>query len=189
MAQGEPVREGQKMMQIPDLSQMLVNVRVHEAMVSTCTTKRMPTDKSTWQTAQIRVDAFPSRILHGHIKTVDTVASQQDWFASDVKVYKTMVSIDEPMEGLKPGMSAEVTIYRRRKPHRSAGRAGAGGRRHHQHGGRPQVLRDRRRRPAGLARHRGGHEQPAHGGSEERVSKEGDRSSSIRSRSWPRTAR
>jgi multidrug efflux pump subunit AcrA (membrane-fusion protein) len=111
VAQGEPVREGQKMLQIPDLSHMMVNVRVHEAMVSTLHNEEDPTDKSTWQPAQIRVDAFPARILRGHIKTVDTVAAQQDWFASDVKVYKTMVSIDESMEGLKPGMSAEVTIY------------------------------------------------------------------------------
>jgi hypothetical protein len=42
---------------------------------------------------------------------IDTVASQQDWFASDVKVYKTMVAIDTMLDGLKPGMSAEVTIY------------------------------------------------------------------------------
>jgi hypothetical protein len=31
--------------------------------------------------------------------------------ASDVKVYSTIVSIDEPLRGLKPGMSAEVTIH------------------------------------------------------------------------------
>ncbi len=116
VAQGEPVREGQKMMQIPDLSHMLVNVRVHEAMVSSLHNEEDSSDKGTWQTAQIRVDAFPSHILHGHIKTVDTVASQQDFFAADVKVYKTMVYIDEPMEGLKPGMSAEVTITAEQSP-------------------------------------------------------------------------
>ena len=109
VAQGEPVREGQKMMQIPDLAHMLVNVRVHEAMVSNLHTED-PADKNSWQTATIRIDAFPARLLHGHVKMVDTIASQQDWFASDVKVYKTMVSIDESIEGLKPGMSAEVTI-------------------------------------------------------------------------------
>ena len=32
VAQGEPVREGQKLMRIPNLDRMLVNVRVHEAM-------------------------------------------------------------------------------------------------------------------------------------------------------------
>src|SRR5208337_785181 len=34
VAQGEPVREGQKLMRIPDLSKMLVNTKVHEALVS-----------------------------------------------------------------------------------------------------------------------------------------------------------
>jgi HlyD family secretion protein len=115
VAQGEPVREQQKMMQIPDLTKMLVNVRVPEAMVSYLHNE--PTkDPSTWQKAQIKVDAFPNRILSGHIKTIDTVASQQDWFASDVKVYKTMVAIDQVVDGLKPGMSAEVTIYAEESP-------------------------------------------------------------------------
>ncbi len=116
VAQGEPVREGQKLMQIPDLSQMVVNVRVHEAMVSTLHNEKNPKDKSTWQLAQIRIDAVPNRILHGHVKTVDTVAAQQDWFAADVKLYKTVVSIDEPVEALKPGMSAEVTMYADESP-------------------------------------------------------------------------
>jgi HlyD family secretion protein len=116
VAQGEPVREGQKMMQIPDLSQMVVNVRVHEAMVSNLRTTGDTKDESSWQMAQIRIDAVPNRILRGHVRTVDTVASQQDWFAADVKLYKTVVSIDEPVAGLKPGMSAEVTIYADESP-------------------------------------------------------------------------
>ena len=33
-----------------------------------------------------------------------------------MKLYKTVVSIDEPVEGLKPGMSAEVTIYADESP-------------------------------------------------------------------------
>jgi hypothetical protein len=31
--------------------------------------------------------------------------------SADIKNYQTMVSIDESLEGLKPGMSAEVTIH------------------------------------------------------------------------------
>ena len=42
---------------------------------------------------------------------VDAVASQADLFGSDVKVYKTIVSIDESMEGLRPGMDAYITIF------------------------------------------------------------------------------
>jgi HlyD family secretion protein len=63
------------------------------------------------QRATVRVDAMSGRMLRGHVKSVATVASQADWNSSDVKLYQTMISIDEPVEGLKPGMSAEVTIY------------------------------------------------------------------------------
>ena len=108
VAQGEPVREGQKLLQIPDLSQMQVNVKVHEAMVSRL--HNAGKDASNWQHAEVRIDAFPSRLLHGHVKTVDNQPSQGDWFSADVKNYKTIVSLDESMDGLKPGMSAEVTI-------------------------------------------------------------------------------
>ncbi len=116
VAQGEPVREGQKMLQIPDLSTMMVNVRVHEALVSHLRDEGDPKDKRTWQHAEIRVDAFPDHVLRGHVKHVDTVASQQDWFASDVKLYKTVVSIDQPLDGLRPGMSAEVRIAAAQTP-------------------------------------------------------------------------
>ncbi len=111
IAQGEPVREGQKLMQIPDLSQMIVNVRVHEAMVSALRNQKGTGDSSAWQPAEIRIDAVPQKVFKGRVKAVDSVAGQQDWFAADVKLYKTVVTIDERVEGLKPGMSAEVTIY------------------------------------------------------------------------------
>lgn len=155
IAQGEPVREGQKLMRIPDLTKMVVNTRVHEAMVSRVrgekwqktgfsegvqagllflngpwarlsaqrtyedirddfleTNKHLELVKLTdGQPAQVRVDAFPERSLSGEVKFVATVASQQDWLSSDVKVYQTLVSIKESVPGLKPGMSAEVTIF------------------------------------------------------------------------------
>ncbi len=151
IAQGEPVKEGQKLMRIPDLRRMLVNTKVHEAMVSRikgdvwqptgfCDNLRagffMTPDPVTrlmtvfampeirerlrdhemrkvadGQKATIRIDAFPGRVLQGHVKTVATVAAKQDWNSADVKVYQTMVAIDESLDGLKPDMSAEVTIH------------------------------------------------------------------------------
>lgn len=101
VAQGEPVREGQKLMQIPDLTHMQVNTKVHEALVS-----HVQKD----QPALVRVDSYPDKQLAGHVETVSTVSSQLDFWSSDVKVYTTKVAIDESLEGLKPGMSAEVTI-------------------------------------------------------------------------------
>jgi multidrug resistance efflux pump len=101
IAQGEPVREGQKLMQIPDLKHMLVATKVHEALVSKV--KR-------GQRATVRIDAYPDRKFAAHIASVATISAQQDFFAADVKVYVTKVAIDEEVENLKPGMSAEVTI-------------------------------------------------------------------------------
>lgn len=150
VAQGEAVKEGQKLMRIPNLARMMVDTRVHEAMVSkvkgevtrpthfTNTVRaafcmdRFPMslalsqvafddmysdfrDKDfdvlyPGQRAFVRVDAQSSKVYQGRVKSVATVASQADWSSADVKVYKTMVSIDETVTNLKPGMSAEVTI-------------------------------------------------------------------------------
>jgi multidrug resistance efflux pump len=104
VAQGEPVREGQKLMQIPDLRYMLVNTKVHEALVSRV---------HPGQPALVKVESYGDRVLHGKVESVATVAAQQDFMAADVKVYTTKVAIDpEDIKGLslKPGMSAAVTI-------------------------------------------------------------------------------
>jgi multidrug resistance efflux pump len=101
VAQGEPVREDQKLMQIPDLHHMLVNTKVHEAMVGKV---------KAGQPAVVRIDAYPDRTFKGHVDSVATISSQQDFWAPDVKVYTTKVAIDGEVEGLKPGMNAEVRI-------------------------------------------------------------------------------
>ena len=66
------------------------------------------------QRASIRVDAFPGKTFKGTVKYKATVAAAAEFFSSDVKVYPTNVLIDEKdlddAKGLKPGMSAEVTI-------------------------------------------------------------------------------
>lgn len=153
IAVGEQVKEGQKLMRIPDLRRMQVNTKVHEAMVSRirgddrqstgfgeamrlglmagphgftrivataeqplALIREMYRDKeyylaSQGQRAAIRVDAFPDRLLQGHVKSVAAVSSMADFFNSDVKVYQTTVTIDESLDGLKPDMNSEVTIH------------------------------------------------------------------------------
>jgi len=113
VAQGEPVREGQKLMRIPDLSKMLVNTKVHEALVRSLRGEEHDAYGKLLfpgMPAHVRLDSYPDRVLTAHVKSVATVASQQDFFSADVKVYQTMVAIDEAVDGMKPGMSAEVTI-------------------------------------------------------------------------------
>jgi multidrug efflux pump subunit AcrA (membrane-fusion protein) len=105
IAQGEPVQYGQKLMSIPDLSHMLVNVRVHEVFINNMKEK-LP--------VEVRVDAAPGKVLKGHVKYVANVAAPLDWLSPDVKVYQAYVEIDEPSLAdlrLKPGLSAVTTIY------------------------------------------------------------------------------
>lgn len=61
--------------------------------------------------AGVRVDAKPDQKYRGRVRMKAGVASQQDWMSADVKVYQTIVSIDDSdVTGLRPDMSAEVTI-------------------------------------------------------------------------------
>jgi multidrug efflux pump subunit AcrA (membrane-fusion protein) len=161
---GTPVKEGQKLMRIPDLGRMVARVKIDEAIVAklrgdqmaptgfgSCydigqslsmlphllasravpgthmglaammpgliSQREVKTDYSQLD-EEIVVDGMPANLkvpsidrpLAGHVKMVSAVASQSDWMSSDVKVFPTLVSIDEPVEGLKPNMSAEVTV-------------------------------------------------------------------------------
>src|SRR5262249_15573121 len=61
--------------------------------------------------AEIRVHAFPDLVLRGHVKHVSSIPSQWDWMLADIKAYPAQIALDEPVEGLKPGMTADVTIF------------------------------------------------------------------------------
>lgn len=101
VAEGEQVYLGQKLMQIPDLTKMLVKTSIHEALVSKV---------KEGQRATIRPHAFHNNILSGVVRTVGTVPVQQDWFSGDVKVFEAIVEVENEIRGLKPGMNAEVII-------------------------------------------------------------------------------
>jgi HlyD family secretion protein len=107
VAVNEPVREGQRLMRIPDLSEMQVKIKVHEALVPRLFSQQE--NASEGLPAQIKIPSL-DRPLRGRVKDVSPVASSSDWSMADVKVYPTTVLIEDKVEGLKPGMSAEVTI-------------------------------------------------------------------------------
>jgi RND family efflux transporter MFP subunit len=97
LAQGEPVREGQKLLYLPDLSKMQVKVNVPEALIA-----RVQRD----QKAAIRVDAFPGLSLAGQVAKIATVGER--W--GDAKTYPVTIPLAGKTQQLKPGMSAEVRI-------------------------------------------------------------------------------
>lgn len=109
---GAQVKEGQKMLRIPNLDKMQATIKVHEAMVSRV---------KIGQKAIVRVDALADRQFAASVKWVSAVANQTDSWTSDVKLYQTIVRIDGellpdgkivPLSGevLKPDMTAEVSI-------------------------------------------------------------------------------
>ena len=101
IAVGELVREGQKLIRVVNLGRMVVGTRIHESQISTV---------RVGQAVRVRVDALPDQELRGKVSQVATVATQDEWFRSDVKVYPVTATLDDAPRGLKPGMSAEVRI-------------------------------------------------------------------------------
>jgi RND family efflux transporter MFP subunit len=100
--EGAAVRERQVLITIPDMSQMSVNVKIHESYI-----KKI----KKGQKARITVDAFPDTVLKGEVTKVAVLPdSQNRWLNPDMKVYLTTVAIQDTEEWIKPGMSAKVEI-------------------------------------------------------------------------------
>lgn len=98
---GATVRERQPIFKLPDISKMRVNTKVHESMVD-----RVRKDLK----ARIRIDAFPQETLSGTVEQIQPLPDPNTFFSSDIKVYTTFVTIDEPLAQLRPGMTAQVEI-------------------------------------------------------------------------------
>jgi RND family efflux transporter MFP subunit len=100
---GASVNYLQPIFTLPNLHQMKVNLKVHESLV-----KKV----QEGQRATMQLDALPNQVLHGRVVSVGSLAQTDDWRGGGVKEYQTDVSIDDlPKDaGLRPGMTAEVTI-------------------------------------------------------------------------------
>jgi RND family efflux transporter MFP subunit len=93
----------QPLFSLPDLAQMQMKVKIHEAQV-----KKV----KQGQKAEIRIEAYANQVLHGTVKSVATMANAEGWMDRFVKEYETIVTVDDlPLEaGLKPGFTGDVKI-------------------------------------------------------------------------------
>jgi HlyD family secretion protein len=82
---------------------MQVKMKVHESVV-----KKVHKE----MTATLTIEALSGQVLHGKVKSVATLASNERSWGGGVKEYETIVTIEDlPSEaGLRPGMTAEVKI-------------------------------------------------------------------------------
>lgn len=103
IAPGESVYQGQVLISIPDMLSMIAEINVHETEVD----KIRP-----GQMAQIVMEAFPDKVLQGRVVEVAPLPDEQQSFLNpDLKVYKTLVSIDGTHDYLRARMSCKVVIY------------------------------------------------------------------------------
>ena len=102
--EGSTVRERQAIINIPDLSQMKVDARIHESRIGLI---------KVGLPAVVRVDAFPGEVFRGIVESVASVPSSTNWMNRDLKEYETVVRVTEDPERvsrLRPGLTAQVEI-------------------------------------------------------------------------------
>jgi len=99
--EGAEIYERQKIISIPDPTEMKVEIKVHETWID-----KVKVD----QKANITVAAFPDETFTGKVLKKAPLAAQQWFLSQDLKVYETDVSIDGTHDSIKTGMSAKVEI-------------------------------------------------------------------------------
>lgn len=102
ISEGAMVRQRQEIISLPDLSTMQVKTAVHESVLDRI---------HAGLPVSVRVDAFPDVQYKGSVKSVAVLPDQGGWLGSDIKVYETIVTIDEEVQRLRPGMTAVVEIH------------------------------------------------------------------------------
>ena len=100
--EGTTVYQRQRIISLPDFSQMRVKVKIPEAKINNV--------REGLET-KISVDALPGRVFRGVIMDVPDVPVRGDWPNRDLMLFVIDVLItDKQIADLKPGMNAKVDI-------------------------------------------------------------------------------
>jgi HlyD family secretion protein len=100
--EGATVRQKQDLIKLPDISQMMVEIRVHESHVQ---------EIKPGLPAYITIDSLPDYQFHGVVRKVAVLPdSTSRFFNPNLKVYTTEIVIDDELPDVKPGISARAEI-------------------------------------------------------------------------------
>jgi HlyD family secretion protein len=100
--EGAQIRQRQEIIKLPDVSQMLVEIRVHESHVL---------QVKPGLEAYVTVDSIPDKRFKARVTKVAVLPNSQDrWMNPNLKVYSTDVLIEEELPDLKPGASARAEL-------------------------------------------------------------------------------
>lgn len=101
ISEGSGVRNGQIIMSIPDLTRMQAKTVVHETAID---------HVRTGMRAKVHLENYSHREFDATVKSIDVLPDPGNWLGSDIKVFNTIVSIDQKVDGIKPGLTAVVEI-------------------------------------------------------------------------------
>lgn len=97
IAEGATVHNHQVLLLMPDLSKMQVKVGIHESMIELI---------KPGMSARV---TLPDKTLNGDVSAVASVALPAGWWTGNIVKYDAIIQLPS-VEGLKPGMSAEVEV-------------------------------------------------------------------------------
>lgn len=100
--EGATIRQKQDIIKLPDVSQMMVEIRVHESHVQ----KIRP-----GLSAFVTIDSLPDQQFKGTVRKVSVLPDATSrFFNPNLKVYITEVVIEDEIPDLKPGISGRAEI-------------------------------------------------------------------------------
>ena len=100
MQEGDQPWPGQTIIDLPDLSTMLVKATVNEVDVSKL---------KVGQEVEIKLDAYPEPTFFGKVTKIGALAKAKS-YDSKIRVFDVEVTVDDHDDRLKPGMAAKVEI-------------------------------------------------------------------------------
>ena len=99
---GDAVSEGISVVRLVDLEQPVIRLMVHEIDAPRLT---------TGQRAQVKVDAYPDKVLWGQVRSLLPVASQTlENDKLELQGFRCEITLDSADPDLRPGMTANVEI-------------------------------------------------------------------------------
>lgn len=100
--EGAVVRQKQPLIKLPDVSKMMVEIKIHESHVR---------QVKPGQPAFVTIDSMPDKQFNGVVKKIAPLPdSNSRYYSPNLKVYAAEVLIDEALADFKPGVSARAEI-------------------------------------------------------------------------------
>lgn len=99
--EGASVRVKETIINIPENNGMKVVVSVPEFHIHKVKLK---------QAASVTIDSLPNKKIKAHVSKIGALPKRQSWFSTGTKFYNVEVTLDEPLENVKPSVSAKADI-------------------------------------------------------------------------------